>query len=109
MITFLTNKKSKEKYMLIQRKNNHFLIKSDKSITTRFQNKTTDEVKRILVTTLGKGEQDEKSYNTTGILIGLFLIALAIASIPFSSGIVKDAHASSVKKIAICDKTGTKY
>lgn len=48
MITFLTNKKSKEKYMLIQRKNNHFLIKSDKSITTRFQNKTTDEVKRIL-------------------------------------------------------------
>ena len=42
------------------------------------------------------------------ILIGLTLIAFAIASIPFSSGIVKDAHASSVKKIAICDKTGTR-
>jgi len=37
------------------------------------------------------------------ILIGLSLIALAIASIPFSSGIVKDAHASNIQKIAICD------
>ena len=42
------------------------------------------------------------------ILIGLTLIAFAIASIPFSSGIVKDAHASNVQKIAICDKTGTR-
>ena len=42
------------------------------------------------------------------LLIGLSLIALAIASIPFSSGIVKDAHASNVQKIAICDKTGSR-
>ena len=41
------------------------------------------------------------------ILIGLSLIALAVASIPFSSGIVKDAHASNtVHKIAICDDRG---
>ena len=42
------------------------------------------------------------------ILIGLTLIAFAIASIPFSSGIVKDAHASNVQKIAICDRNGSK-
>ena len=40
------------------------------------------------------------------ILIGLILIAFAIASIPFSSSIVKDAHASNVHKIAICDRNG---
>ena len=45
------------------------------------------------------------------ILIGLSLIALAVASIPFSSGIVKDAHAQkwSVQKIAICDETEQMY
>ena len=42
------------------------------------------------------------------ILIGLSLIALAVASIPFSSGIVKDAHASNVQKIAICDEYGNR-
>ncbi|MAI29538.1 MAG: hypothetical protein CMP38_04945 [Rickettsiales bacterium] len=47
MITFLTHKNSKEKYMLIKRKNNHILIKN-KDITSRFQNKTTDEVKLLL-------------------------------------------------------------
>ncbi len=43
------------------------------------------------------------------ILIGLTLIAFAIASIPFSSGIVKHAHASNtVHKIAICNKNGSR-
>ena len=43
------------------------------------------------------------------ILFGFGLVALAIASIPYSSQIIKPAHASNgVNKIAICDKSGTK-
>ena len=43
------------------------------------------------------------------ILFGLALIALAIASVPYSSKIVKPAFASSeVHKIAICNKSGSK-
>ena len=43
------------------------------------------------------------------ILFGLGLIALAIASVPYSSKIVKPAFASNeVHKVAICDETGTK-
>ena len=43
------------------------------------------------------------------ILCGLGLIALAIASVPYSSQIVKPAYASNgVNKIAICDEYGNK-
>ena len=41
------------------------------------------------------------------ILYGLGLIALAIASVPYSSQIIKPAFASSeVHKIALCEKDG---
>ena len=40
------------------------------------------------------------------ILFGLFLIAIAIASIPFSSTLVKDVQASSyIQKVQICGKS----
>ena len=43
------------------------------------------------------------------ILCGLGLIALAIASVPYSSTIIKPAYASNgVNKIAICDQYGNK-
>ena len=44
------------------------------------------------------------------ILFGLGLIALAIASVPYSSQIIKPAWASSgeVHKIAICEVSGNK-
>jgi hypothetical protein len=43
------------------------------------------------------------------ILCGFGLVALAIASVPYSSQIVKPAYASNgVQKIAICDKGGSK-
>ena len=43
------------------------------------------------------------------ILCGLGLIALAIASVPYSSQIVKPAYASNgVNKIAICNVSGSK-
>ena len=42
------------------------------------------------------------------ILFGMGLIALAIASVPYSSQIIKPAFASSeVHKITICDKYGS--
>jgi len=42
------------------------------------------------------------------ILCGLGLIALAIASVPYSSKIIKPAYASNgVHKIAICDTNGS--
>ena len=42
------------------------------------------------------------------ILFGFGLVALAIASIPYSSQIVTPAFASNgVHKIAICDETGS--
>ena len=42
------------------------------------------------------------------ILFGFGLVALAIASIPYSSNIVKPAFASNkVHKIAICDTNGS--
>ena len=38
------------------------------------------------------------------VLAGLALIALAIASIPYSSNIVSPAHAAGgIQKVAICD------
>ena len=40
------------------------------------------------------------------IFFGLSLIAIAITSIPFSSNMIKDAHASNIQKIAICDRFG---
>ena len=42
------------------------------------------------------------------ILCGFALIALAIASIPYSSSIVSPARATghTVQKVTICDKTG---
>ena len=43
------------------------------------------------------------------ILCGLGLIALAIASVPYSSTIIKPAYASNnAHKIAICDEFGNK-
>ena len=43
------------------------------------------------------------------ILFGLGLIALAIASVPYASTIIKPAYASNnVHKIAICDQYGNK-
>ena len=43
------------------------------------------------------------------ILCGFGLVALAIASVPYSSQIVKPAYASTgVHKIAICDEYGNK-
>ena len=43
------------------------------------------------------------------ILFGFGLVALAIASVPYSSQIVKPAYASSgVNKIAICNESGSK-
>lgn len=42
------------------------------------------------------------------ILCGLGLIALAIASVPYSSKIIKPAYASNgVHKIAICNPNGS--
>ena len=41
------------------------------------------------------------------ILLGLFLIALAIASIPYSSNFVKPALADGhIQKVAFCSLTG---
>ena len=41
------------------------------------------------------------------ILFGFGLVALAIASVPYSSQIVKPAYANSgVNKIAICNESG---
>ena len=43
------------------------------------------------------------------ILCGFGLVALAIASVPYSSQIVKPAYASNgVNKIAICNEYGSK-
>ncbi len=43
------------------------------------------------------------------ILFGLGLIALAIASVPYSSNIIKPAFASStVSKIALCNESGSR-
>ena len=44
------------------------------------------------------------------ILGGFVLVALAIASIPYSSNIVSPAHAArGVQKVAICDARNPKY
>ena len=40
------------------------------------------------------------------ILIGLSLIAAAIATLPFSGIIVDDAKASNIQKVMICAKNG---
>ena len=40
------------------------------------------------------------------ILGGFVLVALAIASIPYSSNIVSPAHATGVQKVAICHMSG---
>ena len=43
------------------------------------------------------------------ILCGFGLVALAIASVPYSSQIVKPAYASNgVNKIAICNQSGSR-
>ena len=42
------------------------------------------------------------------ILIGLSLIAVAIASIPYSNSVVGDAHAENgATKVTICNESGT--
>ncbi len=47
----------------------------------------------------------QKLTTPKAILLGLGLIALAIASVPYSSSLVKTAHASGhfVQRVAICD------
>tara|TARA_R110000803_G_scaffold180151_2_gene242558 strand:+ start:774 stop:959 length:186 start_codon:yes stop_codon:yes gene_type:complete len=41
------------------------------------------------------------------ILIGMSLIAVAIASIPYSKSVVTEAHAANgVQKITFCDASG---
>ena len=42
------------------------------------------------------------------VLGGLALIALAVASIPYSSNIVTPAHAAGVQKVAICNEDGSR-
>jgi hypothetical protein len=43
------------------------------------------------------------------ILIGMSLIAVAIASIPYSKSVVTEAHAANgVQKVTICDEIGTR-
>ena len=39
------------------------------------------------------------------ILFGLGLIALAIASVPYSSMLVKDAQANNIQRVQICGKS----
>ena len=41
------------------------------------------------------------------ILCGFALVALAIASIPYSSNIVTPAHAAGIQKVALCNTKGT--
>ena len=42
------------------------------------------------------------------ILIGMSLIAVAIASIPYSKSVVTEAHAADgATKVTICDSSGT--
>ena len=41
------------------------------------------------------------------ILIGLTFIAVAIASIPYSSNVVTPALASGITRVAICDLNGS--
>ena len=41
------------------------------------------------------------------ILCGFALVALAIASIPYSSNIVTPAHAAGVQKVAVCSEDGS--
>ena len=41
------------------------------------------------------------------ILCGFALVALAIASIPYSLNIVTPAHAAGVQKVAICNDDGS--
>ena len=40
------------------------------------------------------------------ILLGLSLIAIAIASVPFTSTVIKEAHAAVPKKVQICNDKG---
>ena len=49
----------------------------------------------------------QKLTTPKAILLGLGLIALAIASVPYSSSLVKTAHASSLQKVVICDRYGS--
>ena len=54
--------------------------------------------------------KDMKNLTTPqAVLYGFVLVALAIASIPYSSNIVSPSHAAgSVQKIAICNTKGTR-
>ena len=38
------------------------------------------------------------------ILVGLSLIAIAIASLPFSNGVIEEAHADMPQKVMICNE-----
>ena len=51
--------------------------------------------------------RDIKNLTTPqAVLGGLALIALAVASIPYSSSIVTPAHAAGIQKVAICGESG---
>ena len=62
----------------------------------------------ILAPQQAKDKQMKNLTTPQAILCGFALIALAIASIPYSSSVVSQAHAvnNTVHKIAICDVEG---
>ena len=62
----------------------------------------------ILAPQQAKDKQMKNLTTPQAILCGFALIALAIASIPYSSSIVSPARATghTVQKVTICDKTG---
>jgi len=41
------------------------------------------------------------------ILSGFILVALAIASLPYSNGLISHAQADTIQKVVICNKRGT--
>ena len=61
----------------------------------------------ILVPQQAKDKQMKNLTTPQAILCGFALVALAIASIPYSSNIVTPAHAAGVQKVAICNKDGS--
>ena len=57
----------------------------------------------ILAPQQAKDKQMKNLTTPQAILCGFALVALAIASIPYSSSIVTPAHAAGIQKVVICD------
>ena len=60
----------------------------------------------ILAPQQAKDKQMKNLTTPQAILCGFALIALAIASIPYSSNIVTPAHAAGIQKVTLCDPHG---